>query len=104
MDKEKVLFLTYLAFRITILIMVTVFTVHHLYYVGFGNVTVPPWYSFYDSNGSHVPFPASKAIKYWTNKGIVLSVYSGIATFVLSIIYYSLKLKRTKKEKLQKGL
>jgi hypothetical protein len=81
--------------KISFITMFIVYAVYALYHFGFGRITIPEWYTNYDSKGFPEPFPVQKAIQYWNHKGQILSLNFGIITFVGTYLFIVIKSQLT---------
>ena len=77
--------------------MLIVYGVYALGHFGFGRVSVPEWYTGFDSKGIPETFPVNEAIQYWKLKGQILALNSGITAFVGTCLFIVIKSQLTNK-------
>lgn len=87
---KNVLKLMLMPLKLSFITMLIVYITYALYHFGFG-VTIPEWYTGYDTKGIAEAFPVQEVIQYWNHKGQILALNSGIITFVASSLLIMIK-------------
>jgi len=90
------------ALAISLLTILIVYPLYFLDHCGFGRVTVPEWFTGYNSKGLPEPFPYNDVIEYWKHKGKIIALNCGVVAFIGTFLFkfiksqLNLKLGKTK--------
>lgn len=76
-----------LSLVLSMIISIVFYLFYCLYHFGFGSVSVPEWYTGYDSKGLPIPFPQELAIEHWKSEGKNFSTQIG---GVVLIVFFTL--------------